>query len=120
AAGVSPPSVDRAGPRPAAAAKAGHVGVRDAGGGEARRKRLAPEVGVSARAWDGPTVHELRRVVRAQQAAQPFDRPRAVADGPDHASEPVTQSAENRWALPMFAHAQACTFARICRRWLRS
>src|SRR3989442_139379 len=102
------------------AAEAGHEDIGDAGGGEARGERLAAELGVPARARDGPNIHELRHVVRAQESDQLLDGLRAVADGANHARAPLAQSAENRCALPMWGQAQACTFARICRRWLRS
>src|SRR2546426_3194432 len=117
---VSPAEVDRTRARLPKAPEAGHEDIGDAGGGEARGERLAAELGVPARARDGPNIHELRHVVRAQESDQLLDGPRAVADGANHARAPLAQSAENRCALPMWGQAQACTFARICRRWLRS
>src|SRR2546430_8430168 len=75
---VSPAEVDRARARLPEAPEAGHEGIGDTGGGEARSGRPAAALGGPARARGGPDVPEVRPGVRAPGRDPRPDRPRAA------------------------------------------
>src|SRR2546430_10149774 len=76
---VSPAEVDRARARLPEAPEAGHEGIGDTGGGEARSERPPAAPGGPARARGGPERPQLRRVVRAPESDPRPPRPRPPA-----------------------------------------